>query len=90
MINAEAIRAARDADLVATAERLGVALRAGKAGERIGRCPTCNGDGQLRVDVRKKAWRCSHCGKGGVAVDLVAHARGFSFREAVEFLAAPN
>jgi hypothetical protein len=88
MIDSALIERARDADIVVTAERLGIRLKTGKANERIGRCPQCNGDGQLHVDVKKKRWRCNRCARGGVAVDLVAHTRGFSFREAVAFLSA--
>jgi phage/plasmid primase-like uncharacterized protein len=87
MIPAEAIEKARDADLVATAERLGVRLRRGGASERIGRCPACGGDDNLSVNIRKKTWRCSRCGKGGGPIDLVARTRNVAFREAVEFLA---
>jgi DNA primase len=87
MIPAELVERARDADLAATAERLGVRLKWGKANERVGRCPACGGDDQLSVNVRKKTWRCSRCGKGGVAVDLVMHACNLAFRQAVEFLA---
>ena len=87
MIPAELVEKARDADLVATAERLGVALKSGKANQRIGRCPVCGGDDQLRVDVKKKTWRCDRCGKGGVAIDLARHAGNLAFGEAVAFLA---
>jgi hypothetical protein len=87
MILAEAIRSARDADVVATAERLDIRLKTGKANERVGRCPVC-GDDRLSINVKQKAWRCSRCNKGGVAVDLVMRAHGCSFREAVSFLAA--
>jgi ribosomal protein L37AE/L43A len=85
MILAEAIRTARDADLVATAERLGIRLKTGKANERVGRCPAC-GDDRLSINVKQKAWRCGRCNRSGVAVDLVMRARGCSFREAVSFL----
>jgi hypothetical protein len=85
MILAEAIRTARDADLIATAERLGICLKSGRANERVGRCPAC-GDDRLSINVKQKAWRCSRCNEGGVAVDLVMRAHGCSFREAVAFL----
>jgi phage/plasmid primase-like uncharacterized protein len=88
MILAEAMTKARDADIVATAERLGVRLSRGKANERNGRCPACGGEDKFRIDVKKKAWRCSRCNKGVVAVDLVMRARGCGFREAVSFLVA--
>ena len=61
MIRAELMAKARDADLVATAERLGVRLRSGKANERIGRCPMCGAD-RLSVNVKAKTWRCGRCG----------------------------
>jgi hypothetical protein len=90
MIPAEAIERARDADLVATAERLGVRLKLGKANKRVGRCPKCGGADQLHIDVKKKVWRCNHCSRGGVALYLVRHARDLTFSEAVAFLAGGN
>jgi hypothetical protein len=81
------VEKARDADLVATAERLGVRLKRGRTNETVGRCPKCGGDDQLRIDIKKKAWRCGRCSKGGVALDLVRHTRDFAFSEAVAFLA---
>lgn len=88
MIPAENIEKARDADLVATADRLGLRLRRGKANERIGRCPACGGEDKLSIGIKKKTWRCDHCSKGGGPIDLVATARNLSFREAVAFLSA--
>jgi hypothetical protein len=87
MILAEAIRAAYDADIAATAERLGIALSRGKANERTGRCPAC-GDDRLSLNVKKKTWRCGRCNKGGrSAIDFVQHASGRLFEEAIQFLA---
>jgi phage/plasmid primase-like uncharacterized protein len=88
MIPSELVEKARDADIVATAERLGARLRRGKANERIGRCPKCGGDDRFRVNVKKKTWSCNRCGKAGGAIDLVMHARDLAFRQAVAFLAA--
>ena len=85
MILAEAIRTARDADIVGAADRLGIALKAGRANQRTGRCPKCNSDAFI-ISVKQKSWRCARCDKGGVAVDLVMHAQSCSFREAVGFL----
>ena len=87
MIPAELVERARDADIVATAERLGARLRRSKAYERIGRCPACGGVDHLIVNIKKNTWRCSQCGRGGAAIDLVMHARNFAFGQAVEFLA---
>jgi hypothetical protein len=90
MIPAAVIEKVRDADLVATAERLGVRLKRGRANERVGRCPKCGGGDQLRIDIKKKAWRCGRCSKGCVALDLVRHTQDLAFREAVAFLADGN
>ena len=78
MIPAEAIERARNSDIVTAAERLGVHLKRGRANERVGRCPKCGGADQLRI-VKKKVWRCNHCSRSGVALDLVRHARDSRF-----------
>ena len=88
MIPAETVEIALNADIVATAERLGVTLKRGRANERIGRCPVCRGDDQLHVNAQKGTWSCNRCGQGGGVIDLVSQARDLSFRQAVLFLAA--
>jgi len=87
VIPAETIRTAYSADLTATAERLGVQLRTGRANERVGRCPLCGGDDQLRINVKAKVWLCRGCNKGGDVVGLVRHVHRAPFAEAVAFLA---
>ena len=54
MILAENFEKARDADLVATADRLGLRLRRGKANERIGRCPACGGEDKLSIGIKRE------------------------------------
>jgi phage/plasmid primase-like uncharacterized protein len=88
VIPAELVERARDADIVVTAERLGIRLKWGKADERIGCCPACGGDDKLSINIKKKTWSCSRCAKSGKsALSLVTHAHNCGFREAVGFLA---
>ena len=87
MIPAELVEKALAADLVLTAERLGVTLKSGKPNERVGRCPACQGFNQFCINVKRETWACFGCGRGGSNIDLVRQAYGFSFRQAVEFLA---
>jgi hypothetical protein len=61
--------------------------------ELVGACPVC-GDGgkgsrsnRFAVHLRKNAWLCRRCERGGGVVDLVMHLDGVSFQEAVAILA---
>lgn len=86
MIDADVLSRARDADLLSTAEALGVSLKRVTATERAGPCPVCGGTDRFAVNTKKQVWHCRHCAKGGNALNLVMHARGFDFAEAVSFL----
>ena len=86
MIPAELVERARDADIVATAERLGATLKRISSIERAGPCLVCGGHDRFAVNTRKQTWNCRGCNQGGNVIALVTHIRGCSFREAVEFL----
>jgi hypothetical protein len=89
MIDAELLARARDAELLATAERLGARLKRAGAAEWAGPCPVCGGRDRFAVNVTKQLWSCRGCAKGGRdAIALVMHVHGLNFRQAVAFLAA--
>jgi putative DNA primase/helicase len=90
MIEAALLARARDADLLATAERLGASLKRISATERAGPCPLCGGTDRFAVNSKLQVWNCRGCGKGGKAIDLVMHVHGVDFREAVAFLSGEN
>jgi hypothetical protein len=69
------------------------ASRCGVGLELVGACPVC-GDGgkgsrsnRFAVHLRKNAWLCRRCQRGGGVVDLVMHLDGVGFQEAVAVLA---
>jgi phage/plasmid primase-like uncharacterized protein len=88
VIPSEAIRTAMNANICATAVRLGIHLKMDKANMMVGKCPACAGDETFRVNVRKETWLCVACARSGIAIDLVRHASGRSFGQAVAFLAS--
>jgi hypothetical protein len=85
MIPAEYITAARNIDIVATAQRFTTLKRSGA--EYIGPCPVCGGKDRFGVNTKKQVWHCRVCGKGGNVIALVEHATGASFAAAVAELA---
>jgi hypothetical protein len=87
MIDAEFIARARDADIVAMAERLGASLKRVTSTERAGPCPKCGGSDRFAVNIKRQVWNCRGCATGGAdAISLVMHVRGCNFREAVAYL----
>lgn len=86
MIPAEWFRIAQAADIVTTAQTLGVGLKWDEAGKRTGKCFVCGGAEALVVDVKKKRWKCGHCGVDGRdAVTMVMHLRSLPLREALAY-----
>ena len=52
------------------------------------RCPFhSDKNPSLHVSPGKGLWNCFGCGEGGDAIQFVRRAYGYSFREAIEFLA---
>jgi hypothetical protein len=87
MIDAEFIARARDADIVAMADRLGASLKRVTSTERAGPCPKCVGSDRFAVNIKRQIWNCRGCATGGAdAISLVRHMHNCSFREAVDFL----
>jgi putative DNA primase/helicase len=87
MIDAGLLEQAHGADLLATAQSLGVQLRRVTAVEWAGPCPVCAGRDRFSVNTRKQIWLCRRCGRAGDVIALVMHARDLDFRAAVAFLA---
>ena len=91
-LDTEAIARARAVPVADEIHRRGIRLR--RVGlEFVGACPVC-GDGgkgsrsnRFAVHVRKNAWLCRRCERGGGIVDLVMHLDGVGFQEAVAILA---
>jgi putative DNA primase/helicase len=87
-----AIARARAVPIADEILRRGIKLR--RVGlELVGACPVC-GDGgkgsrsnRFAVHLRKNAWLCRRCQRGGGVVDLVMHLDGVGFKEAVAVLA---
>lgn len=68
-------------------ERLGLNLSKSGASFR-GKCPVCEsgGDRNLVVTPEKSLFYCFTNGKGGDVLQLVAHVKGISVKEAAEWL----
>jgi|GEM_PF-5145746 len=52
-------------------------------------CPFCTGHGCFRVNAEKKLWKCFQCAdkSGGDVFTFVERLKGFSFSEALKYLA---
>jgi hypothetical protein len=91
-IETEIVARARAVPVVNEIRRRRIPLR--RVGhELVGACPVC-GDGgkgnrsdRFAVNLRKNAWLCRRCPRGGGVVDLVMHIDGVDFHEAVARLA---
>ena len=81
-----AVERAREADILALAERLGSKLKRAGASEYVGPCPVCGGKDRFSVNIKKQLWNCRGCGKGGDVIGLAQHAGGATFVEAVAAL----
>jgi hypothetical protein len=81
----EAIERARQADILEVAWRY-VALKRVSASEWAGPCPACRGRDRFSVNTRKQVFNCRGCGAKGGVIDLMQHASGATFVEAVTSL----
>lgn len=87
-LNFEEIKAANPISEVV--ERLG--LNMSKSGASLrGKCPACEsgGDRNLVVTPDKSVFFCFSDGKGGDALQLVAHVKGMGVKQAAEWLQGP-
>ena len=68
-------------------EAKGITLRKSGA-DLVCKCPFhADKKPSLHVNLSKGLWNCFGCGEGGDAIQFVRMAYGYSFREAVEYLA---
>lgn len=76
----------RNIDIVNLFESFGVKLSK-KGKSYLGRCPWHDDDNpSLSVDRAKGLYNCFGCGESGDAFTLVEKMKGYTFREAVEYL----
>jgi hypothetical protein len=83
------IEAARGADIVAVAERLGLgpARQVGRYEFRV-RCPFHDDrDPSMTLTAHSGLWYCFPCARGGDVIELVRRVRGVPFADAVRELA---
>ena len=80
------IERARQADILAVAQRYGAKLRRVGGREFVGPCPVCNGTDRFSINTRKKVWNCRKCGEGGDVIKFVQHVIGATFAEAIATL----
>ncbi len=87
-INFEEVKASNPISEVA--EKLGLNLTKSGASFR-GKCPVCesSGDRNLVVTPDKNVYFCFSDGKGGDQLQLVAHVKGISVKQAAEWLQGP-
>jgi hypothetical protein len=74
-------RAVRIEDEIA---RRGIKL-AGRV-ERCGPCPVCGGTDRFAINIKKQAWNCRGCQRGGDVITLVKHLDRCNFTTALETL----
>lgn len=84
-LSSDQIERARATPIEIEIARRGITLK-GKI-ERVGPCPICGGGvDRFAINVRKQAWHCRGCGKGGDVIALIMHLDSCDFTEAVELL----
>ena len=76
-----------NSDLKRVFEAKGITLRKSGA-DLVCKCPFhSDKNPSLHVNLAKGLWNCFGCGEGGDAIQFVRRAWGYSFREAIEYLA---
>ena len=87
LLDPRLIEAAREADIVALAKRVGAKLTRVRAlkWKWAGPCPNCGGDDRFALNTEFGTFNCRGFG-GGDTIAMVQHARGLDFVAAVEFI----
>ena len=76
-----------NSDLKRVFEAKGITLKKSGA-DLVCKCPFhSDKNPSLHVNLAKGLWNCFGCGEGGDAIQFVRRAWGYSFREAIEYLA---
>ena len=79
------VASAREADIVAAAERHGARLRR-SGGELVGPCPVCGGTDRFAINLRSRVFHCRGAAKGGDVIAMVQYLAGSNFMAACEDL----
>ena len=80
-------RVRSNSNLIRLFEAKGIQLKKQSA-DYVCKCPFhADKKPSLHVNPAKGLWNCFGCGEGGDAIQFVRRAYGYSFREAIEFLA---
>jgi hypothetical protein len=87
LVDPRLIDAARAADIVALARRVGARLKPVRATawKWCGPCPKCGGVDRFSINSVKRIFNCRKCG-GGDTIALAQHALGLDFVGAVTFV----
>lgn len=91
MIPQEIINKVLDIDLVKIFEDEGIELKRSGNGRKVACCPFHQEKTpSLSVDVAKNLWHCFGCGEGGNGVSFIMKIKGFTYPEAIRYLAQHN
>jgi putative DNA primase/helicase len=85
-VSAQKLVPARDANILSTAQALGMRLKRAGVAEHVGACPRCGGRDRFSRNTRKGVFNCRGCGVGGDSIELVRHVTGYEFGAAVAFI----
>jgi len=80
------VEEARTADILDTAESLGLKLREHTQFEHVGPCPQCGGDDRFSINTDKQTFNCRGCIKGGNVIGMVKLATRRNFADVCEYL----
>ena len=75
---------ARNADILATAQSLGVRVKKNGTTEWTGPCPVCGGTDRFSINIKKRIFNCRKCGLTGNVIALVQGITGAAFLDACE------
>ena len=75
---------ARNADILATAQSLGVRVKKNGTTEWVGPCPVCGGTDRFSINIKKRIFNCRKCGLTGNVIALVQGITGAAFLDACE------
>lgn len=91
MIPQEIISKVLDLDIVKIFEDESIELKRSGNGRKVACCPFHHEKTpSLSIDVAKNLWHCFGCGEGGNGVSFIMKLKGFTFPEAVRYLAQHN
>jgi putative DNA primase/helicase len=86
VVDRDQIERAREADILAVAQRYSANLKRAGGCEFVGPCPVCGGHDRFSVNTEKRVWNCRKCGEGGDVIKFLQHVIGATFGEAIAIL----